>query len=153
MKHTLAQHAWQVYWFAPGFSAKQLAYQLQPMSGVFLLFWLACFIHLHHTQLAGVTSYTAGCIFIHLRHRVALSQPHCAYNQKFGAPICSTLLDDFVSDWLRYQRFDNLCLCDGGGLDFYLSTTIIKQESWSYYTVKILWREQKEAQSRGRGLA
>ena len=43
------------------------------------------------------TSYTAGCIFIHLRHRAALSQLHCAYNQKFGAPVCSTLLDDFAS--------------------------------------------------------
>ena len=37
----------------------------------------------------------AGCIFIHLCHRAALSQPHCAYNQKFGAPVGSTLLDDF----------------------------------------------------------
>ena len=38
----------------------------------------------------------AGWIFIHLCHRAALTQPHCAYNQNFGAPIRSTLLDDFV---------------------------------------------------------
>ena len=59
------------------------------------LFWLVCFIHLCHTWLAGVTSYTASCIFIHLRHRAALSQLHCAFNQKFGAPVRSTFLDDF----------------------------------------------------------
>ena len=63
------------------------------------LFLLVCFIHLHHTGLAGVTSYMAGWIFIHLRHRAALTKPHCAYNQKLGAPVCSTLLDDFGSFW------------------------------------------------------
>ena len=37
MKSTLTLYAGQVYWFAPGFSAKQLACQLQPISGLFLL--------------------------------------------------------------------------------------------------------------------
>ena len=69
------------------------------------LFLLVCFIDLCHTGLAGVTSYTAGCIFIHLRHRAALSQPHCAYNQKFGAPVRSTLLDDFaLGQWSEWKH-------------------------------------------------
>ena len=58
-------------------------------------FLLVCFIHLRHTGLAGVTSYMAGWIFIHLCHWAVLTQPHCAYNQKLGAPIHSTLLYDF----------------------------------------------------------
>ena len=37
IKHTLALYVGQVYWFAPRFSAKWLACQLQPMSGQFLL--------------------------------------------------------------------------------------------------------------------
>ena len=61
------------------------------------LFLLVCFIHLRHTGLTGVTSYTASWIFIHLHHWAALTKLHCAYNQKLGAPICSTLLDDFGS--------------------------------------------------------
>ena len=35
-------------------------------------------------------------------HRAALTKLHCAYNQKLGAPVCSTLLDDFdllASSW------------------------------------------------------
>ena len=51
-------------------------------------------------------SYTAGWSyvihgwldFIHLRHRAALSKPHCAYTQKLGTPIRSTLLYDFGQD-------------------------------------------------------
>ena len=67
------------------------------------LFLLVCFIHLHQTGLAGVMSYMAGCIFIHLRHRAALSQPHCAFNQNFGVPIRSAFLDDFeVCLWVVY---------------------------------------------------
>ena len=46
---------------------------------------------------------TGWLIFIHLCHRAALSQPYCAYNQKFGVPICSTLLDDFECEhYLKY---------------------------------------------------
>ena len=41
------------------------------------------------------TSYRAGWIFIHLRHRAALTKLHCAYNQKLGVPVRSFLLDDF----------------------------------------------------------
>ena len=37
MKYNLALYVGQVYWFAPGFSAKQLACQLWPMSGLSLL--------------------------------------------------------------------------------------------------------------------
>ena len=49
----------------------------------------ACMLH-------PSTSYTAGWIFIHLRHWAALTKPHCAYNQKLGVPVRSTLLDDFA---------------------------------------------------------
>ena len=61
-------------------------------------------LELHHTRLAGVTSYTAGWIFIHLHHPAALSKPHCAYNQKLGAPVRSTLLDDFGVLQLAWHR-------------------------------------------------
>ena len=49
-----------------------------------------------------------GWIFIHLRHWAALSKLHCAYNQKLGMPIHSTLLDDFgipQSLWENYFYF------------------------------------------------
>ena len=49
----------------------------------------ACMLH-------PSTSCTTGWIFIHLRHRAALTKPHYAYSQKLGAPVRSTLLDDFV---------------------------------------------------------
>ena len=42
MKHTLALHAGCVYLFAPGFSTKRLACQLQPMSSLFLLDVYGC---------------------------------------------------------------------------------------------------------------
>ena len=41
----------------------------------------------------------------------ALSQSHCAYNQKFGAPVHSTLLDDFVeaatTDHIHLRKIDH----------------------------------------------
>ena len=54
------------------------------------------------------TSYTAVWIFIHLRHQAALTKPHFAYNQKLGAPVHSTLLDDFgprllSSLWIKHE--------------------------------------------------
>ena len=57
------------------------------------------------------TSYTAGWIFIHLRHRAALTKPHCAYNQKLGAHIRSILLDDFAPICL--SSFNSRSLCFG----------------------------------------
>ena len=41
--------------------------------------------------------------FIHLRHWAALSKPHCAYTQKLGAPVRSTLLYDFG---MQVQEFE-----------------------------------------------
>ena len=46
-------------------------------------------LELCHTWPAGFSS-------IYVCHWAALTQPHCAYNQKLGAPIRSTLPDDFV---------------------------------------------------------
>ena len=78
------------------------------------LFLLVCFIHLCHTGLAGVTSYTAGWIFIHLCHQAALTKPHCAYNQKLGAPIRSTLLDDFETNTKTISMIELIKIKDQG---------------------------------------
>ena len=47
MKHTLALYVGLVYWFAPRFSSKQLASQLWPMSGLFLLYVYATHLGRH----------------------------------------------------------------------------------------------------------
>ena len=54
------------------------------------------------------TSYRAGWIFIHLRHRPALTQPQRVYNQKLGASVCSTLLDDFALEAYFHNFFHKI---------------------------------------------
>ena len=59
----------------------------------------ACMLHPSTSYRAGWSYVIHGWLdFIHLRHRAALSKPHCAYTQKLGTPIRSTLLYDFGQD-------------------------------------------------------
>ena len=52
----------------------------------------------------------AGWIFIHLGHRAALTQPHCEYNHKLGAPVRSTLLDYFADGVASLQRLEGILI-------------------------------------------
>ena len=63
----------------------------------------ACMLHPSMSYRAGWSYIIHGWLdFIHLRHWAALSKPHCAYTQKLGTPVCSTLLYDFeLSTYLQ----------------------------------------------------